>query len=63
MPGPQPAGVIVFFSKFCDFTFYEIGLLRQEISLPVLLLEHDTTPSFGQWETRIEAFREMLERG
>jgi len=56
-------GVIVFFSKFCDFTLYEIGLLRQEISLPVLLLEHDNTPSFSQWETRIEAFREMLERG
>lgn len=56
-------GVVVFFSKFCDFALYEIGFLRQEFALPVLLLEHDDTPSFSQWETRVEAFREVLECG
>lgn len=56
-------GVIIFFSKFCDFQLYEIGLLRRELGLPILLLEHDLTPSFAQWETRIDAFLEAIHHG
>lgn len=55
-------GVIVFFSKFCDPQLYEIGLLRRELTVPVLLLEHDLTASLAQWETRLEAFLEMIRR-
>lgn len=53
-------GVIIFFSKFCDPQLYEIGLLRNELTVPVLLLEHDLTASFAQWENRLEAFLEMI---
>ncbi|MEN3202556.1 MAG: 2-hydroxyacyl-CoA dehydratase family protein [Atribacterota bacterium] len=56
-------GVIIFFSKFCDPQLYEIGLLRKELSIPTLLLEHDCTASFAQWETRLEAFLEMISHG
>lgn len=56
-------GVVIVFSKFCDFQLYEIGLLGRSLSLPVLCLEHDTTPSFPQWETRLDAFREMILHG
>jgi len=56
-------GVVIVFSKFCDFQLYEIGLLRRSFGLPVLCLEHDTTSSFPQWETRLDAFREMILRG
>lgn len=56
-------GVIIFFSKFCDPQLYEIGLLKKELPVPVLLLEHDLTASFAQWENRLEAFLEMIHRG
>ncbi len=56
-------GVVIVFSKFCDFQLYEIGLLGRSLGLPVLCLEHDTTPSFPQWETRLDAFREMILHG
>lgn len=56
-------GVIIFFSKFCDPQLYEIGLLRRELEVPVLLLEHDLTSSLAQWETRLDAFLEMIRHG
>lgn len=55
-------GVIIVFSKFCDPQLYEIGLLRRELSLPLLLLEHDLSLPLPQWETRLEAFLEMVSR-
>ncbi len=53
-------GVIVVVSKFCDSQLYEIGLLRRELALPILLLEHDLSSPLPQWETRLEAFLEMV---
>ncbi|MDK2896101.1 MAG: hypothetical protein PWP04_221 [Candidatus Atribacteria bacterium] len=53
-------GVVYFYPKFCDFSLYELKIVRDELSLPVLSLEYDTLPNLAQWETRLEAFLEVL---
>lgn len=54
-------GIVSLTPKFCDSALYELGILRQRVSLPFLVLEHEAQfPGVGQWETRIDAFRETL---
>lgn len=59
-------GVVAHVMKFCDPYLARIPVVfktLKEAGLPTLLLEGDCTlRSFGQYKTRIEAFREMLDR-
>ena len=55
-------GVIFHTIQFCDNYSYEYAWLRDKLKKPMLLLETDnTTQSYGQVLTRIEAFIESLE--
>lgn len=54
-------GVIYHTVQFCDNYSYEYAWLKQNIQVPMLLLETDyTKQSYGQILTRIEAFLESL---
>ena len=57
-------GAIVIQQKFCDPHELDnpviISLLEQELDIPSLFLEFDVTIPVGQFQTRIEAFLEML---
>jgi benzoyl-CoA reductase/2-hydroxyglutaryl-CoA dehydratase subunit BcrC/BadD/HgdB len=59
-------GVVAHVMKFCDPYLARIPIVfktLREAKMPTLLLEGDCTlRSFGQYRTRIEAFREMLDR-
>jgi len=55
-------GIIFHTIQFCDNYSYEYAWLKDRLSRPMLLLETDnTTQSYGQVLTRIEAFIESLE--
>lgn len=55
-------GVIFHTIQFCDNYSYEYAWLKDKLNCPALLLETDnTTQSYGQVLTRIEAFIESLE--
>ena len=50
--------------KFCDPHEFDNPVIQEvleEADIPVLSLEFDVTIPFGQFRTRIEAFREMIE--
>ncbi len=57
-------GAIVIQQKFCDPHELDnpviISLLQDELHIPSLFLEFDVTIPVGQFQTRIEAFLEML---
>ncbi len=54
-------GLVYFYPKFCDQALYELSFIKKHLKIPVLPIEHDTSfSSVGQWETRIDAFREVL---
>jgi len=54
-------GVVYFYSKFCDFSLYELPLLKRELSLPLLAIDCDTSQEeISRWRVRIEAFHESL---
>jgi len=54
-------GIVYFYPKFCDQSLYDLSFLKKHIKIPILPLEHDISySSLGQWETRIDAFREIL---
>jgi len=54
-------GIVYFYPKFCDQSLYDLSFLKKHIKIPLLPLEHDMSySSLGQWETRIDAFREVL---
>ena len=56
-------GVIYFYPKFCDQSLYDLAFLNQHLRIPILAIEHDTSfSSLGQWETRIDAFWEVLSK-
>jgi len=56
-------GIIYFYPKFCDQSLYDIAFLKKYLTIPLLPIEHDVSfSSLGQWETRIDAFREVLSR-
>jgi len=55
--------VIYFYPKFCDQSLYDLAFLNQHLRIPILAIEHDTSfSSLGQWETRIDAFWEVLSK-
>ncbi|MDO4942934.1 MAG: acyl-CoA dehydratase activase [Lachnospiraceae bacterium] len=55
-------GIIFHTIQFCDNYSYEYAWLKDKLNRPMLLLETDnTTQSYGQVLTRIEAFIESLE--
>ncbi len=64
--GAGARGVVAHVMKFCDPYLARIPTVfkaLREAGLPTLLLEGDCTlRSLGQYKTRIEAFREMLDR-
>lgn len=51
-------GIVYLYSKFCDFTLYDLAWIRKHFALPFLPLEHDLTPNLPQWVTRLDAFLE-----
>lgn len=57
-------GAIVIQQKFCDPHELDnpviMSLLQEELGIPSLFLEFDVTIPVGQFQTRIEAFLEML---
>lgn len=54
-------GIVYFYPKFCDQSLYDLSFLKKQIKIPLLPVEHDMSySSIGQWETRIDAFREVL---
>lgn len=54
-------GVVYFYSKFCDFSLYELPLLKKELSPPFLAIDCDTSQEeISRWRIRIEAFHESL---
>ncbi|WP_369018213.1 2-hydroxyacyl-CoA dehydratase family protein [Thermatribacter velox] len=54
-------GIVYFYPKFCDFSLYELPLLKKELSLPLLAIDYDTSQEEApRWRIRIEAFYESL---
>ncbi|MCD7840284.1 MAG: acyl-CoA dehydratase activase [Erysipelotrichaceae bacterium] len=57
----QVDGVLYHTVKFCDNYSYEFAMLRDEINIPILKVETDSTKQCeGQIRTRVEAFVESL---
>jgi len=57
-------GVIMILQKFCDpheFDAPPIQSIFREAGIPVLSLESDVTIPVGQFQTRVEAFLEMIQ--
>jgi benzoyl-CoA reductase/2-hydroxyglutaryl-CoA dehydratase subunit BcrC/BadD/HgdB len=60
---PQLAGVVYHAMKFCDFSQMECNEALASCSVPSIRIETDyTTQSEGQLATRLEAFRETLDK-
>jgi predicted CoA-substrate-specific enzyme activase len=60
---PQLAGVVYHAMKFCDFSQMECNEALASCSVPSIRIETDyTTQSEGQLTTRLEAFRETLDK-
>lgn len=57
-------GVILILQKFCvphEFDAPTIRLMFEKADIPVLSLESDVTIPIGQFQTRVEAFLEMIQ--